>query len=178
MPGPCNTALVSASRTDRPVLTRTQPPVRETIEIAVPPRVAYDAVSDPRNMSRWSPENTGARLLSPGPLTVGSKFSGSNQRWLSRWSTTCTVVAADPGRKFIFDVSFAGFPVARWGYEFEATPAGCRVTETWSDTRTGVIGTIMKSGGLALTGVLDRSAHNREGMRATLAALKAELESR
>jgi len=39
---------------------------------------------------------------------------------------------ADPGRAFAFECSMMEFHYSTWGYRFEPTESGCRVTE-WSD---------------------------------------------
>ncbi|MEO6885644.1 MAG: SRPBCC family protein [Jatrophihabitantaceae bacterium] len=117
--------------------------VSGTIRIAAEPRVVYDAVSDPRQMDRWSPENTGAVLAGPTPeMQVGTSFVGSNKRGAARWVTRCTVIAADPGARFAFRVHQIGWrtprinaPIATWDYRFVATDSGTEVTEIWTDGR-------------------------------------------
>ena len=74
----------------------------------MPPRVAYDAVSDVTQMGRWSPENTGARVPASGPVEVGTSFVGTNRRGRATWVTECTVTAADPGERFAFRVHRIG----------------------------------------------------------------------
>ena len=71
-------------------------------------------VSDVVRMGEWSPENVGGRWLggATGPV-VGARFRGSNRRGWRRWSTTCTVVAADPGHTFAFDVQVFRIPASR-----------------------------------------------------------------
>src|SRR5260370_13087679 len=87
--------------------------------IAAPPDALYAMVSDVTRTGEWSPENRGGRWLDKtiGP-SVGARFRGSNRRGFRRWATTCTVVVADTGRRFTFDVAVAGITVARWAYEF------------------------------------------------------------
>jgi len=68
---------------------------------------------------------------------------------------------------------YAGLPVSVWHFDIEATPAGCRVTQTWTDERSALM---RRSGGVA-TGVNDREAHNREGMRTTLQRVKTAAEA-
>jgi hypothetical protein len=63
--------------------------------------------------------------------------------------------------------------VATWRYEIADTATGCEITETWIDERNGLV----KALGKPVSGVADRSAHNRAGMEATLAALKAAAEA-
>lgn len=137
--------------------------------IAAPADTLYDLVSDITRTGEWSPENVGGRWLgeATGP-TVGARFRGSNRRGLRRWSTTCTVVAADPGRCFAFDVAFAGIPVARWSYEFAPVGDATLVTETWNDRRPRPFAAVANP----IMGVPDLRAHNEKNMRTTLANLR------
>jgi uncharacterized protein YndB with AHSA1/START domain len=143
--------------------------VRVEQQIAAAPEALYALISDVTNMGRWSPENHTCRWLkgATGP-EVGARFKGSNKDGWRRWSTTCEVVSADPGRRFAFDARFAGVPIARWSYDFEPEGGGTRVVETWLDRRPKAL----RSPSRVVMGVPDRAEHNRAGMEATLAALK------
>ncbi|MCZ2523596.1 SRPBCC family protein [Streptomyces sp. HB2AG] len=158
------------------------PRVSESTEVAVPPRVVYDAVADVGAMGRWSPECTGADVEGAGAgftggaeVRVGTRFAGRNASGrVRRWSTDCTVTAAVPGERFAFLVRAAGLRVAVWEYRFEPADSGRAtvVTETWTDQR----GRLMHVVGRLVTGVRDRAAHNRATMKVTLRRLKEELE--
>ena len=144
-----------------------------TERIAAPPDKLYELVSDVVRMGDWSPENVAGRWL--GGVTapaVGARFTGSNRRGWRRWSTTCTVVAAEPGRTFSFDVAFLGVPVSRWTYEFQPDGDATIVTETWTDRRPGWFEFATRP----TMGVADVAAHNEENIRATLNNLKAAVE--
>lgn len=108
-----------------------------------------------------------------GPRTsVGARFRGYNKRRGS-WRTTCTVVAADPGREFTFEVGRD----ARWHYTFEPDGAGCRVTESFEILRVpGAVGRWLTKLG---TGVPwdERAADLCAGMRETLRRLKNAAEA-
>jgi uncharacterized protein YndB with AHSA1/START domain len=149
--------------------------VSVTRDVAAPPQVVWELVSDVTRMGEWSPETTGARWRggADGPA-VGARFSGSNRIGWRRWSTPCTVTAADPGRRFAFDVGVGPVAVATWAYDIEPTDAGCRVTETWVDRRAPVVATLT---GLVV-GVADRAEHNRAGMATTLERLAEAAEDR
>ena len=96
-----------------------------------------------------------------------------NRNGKKKWKTEGTIVEADPGRLLTFRITAAGFKVAEWRYELETTATGCRVTETWIDQR----GRIAKLLGKPVSGVEDRSAHNRVTMENTLERLKSTAES-
>lgn len=142
--------------------------------IDAPPEVVYDLISDVTQMGRWSPETRACQWLSgaDGPA-VGARFRGTNRIGWRRWSTTCTVTAADAGRWFAFDVTFGPLAVASWSYELIGGVGGTIVRETWRERRPrwfrALTGRVM--------GVPDRVTHNRAGMEATLDALRTAAEA-
>lgn len=143
-------------------------------EIAAPAEKLWTMVSDVTRMGEWSPENVGGAWLggATGPH-AGAKFRGKNRRGKRTWKSVATVVDAEPGRRFSFRVVAGGFKVAEWGYSFEPTATGCRVTETWRDQRSRFFKPIS---GMA-TGVADRATYNRAGMEQTLERLAAVAEA-
>lgn len=155
--------------------TRSPLTVSETIDVAIDPMTAWTTVTDVTRMGEWSPEATGAILITDGPISAGTRFRGQNAIGGKKWSTTCTVTVADPGREFTFEVSAFG-PTARWTYEFEPIADGTRITESWVDLRRGTRGRFAALIGWLVYGVRDRATHNPSTMRATLASLKLNLE--
>lgn len=147
-------------------------PVAESRDIAAPAHQLWAMVSDLSRMGEWSPENEGGRWVKGDGPAVGSEFRGHNRSGLRRWSTTARVVDAVPGRSFEIAITFAGFSVASWRYEFEDTPVGCRVTESWRDNRAvwqRVVGRVMGD---------HSGTHARQEMASTLANLAAVAENR
>jgi uncharacterized protein YndB with AHSA1/START domain len=139
---------------------------------ASPERV-WQLVSDITRMGEWSPETTSCSWIkgATGPA-VGAKFTGDNTNGKKKWSTTCVVSKCEPGKSFVFDVNVGPLKISRWAYEITAGDGSdaCTVTETWTDRRGGLVTML----GKPLSGVGDRSAHNRDGMVATLATLAAK----
>lgn len=137
-------------------------------EISAPAERVWSMISDVTRMGEFSPENVGARWLggATGPVP-GARFRGTNRRGWRRWSTQCTVIEADPPRRFAFRVTAVGLAVADWRYDLEPTDTGCRITETFVDRR----GALVRTAGRLLTGVADREDHNHASMQETLAAL-------
>lgn len=134
------------------------------------PDVVYAMVSDVTRMGSWSPETTSCRWLAgaTGPA-VGVRFRGTNRRGPLLWQTTCRVTAADPGRRFAFDVHFGPLPIASWAYDLVPDGDGCRVTESWTDNRSAAV----KVASVPVMGIKDRAGHNRRSMQSTLRALRA-----
>jgi len=142
--------------------------VSASARIAASADAVYDLVSDVTRMGEWSPENIGGRWLNGATApSVGARFRGSNRRGWRRWSTTCTVVAADRGRMFAFEVAVFGIPASRWTYECQPDGDATLVTETWTDRRPHWFARLAG----ATMGIDDIRAHNQENIRATLANL-------
>jgi uncharacterized protein YndB with AHSA1/START domain len=142
--------------------------VTVTREIAAPAADVWALVSDLTRMGEWSPENRGGAWVkgATGPAP-GARFKGENQNGDHSWSTDVTVVDCVPGERFSFLVTAGPFKIAEWSYDFEGTPAGCRVTESATERRNWLI----KKVGNKISGVADRDDHNRRNMEATLERL-------
>jgi uncharacterized protein YndB with AHSA1/START domain len=147
--------------------------VTVSADISAPADKVWALVSDLPRMGEWSPENNGGRWLdgATGP-EVGAKFRGRNAKGLRRWSTTCTITDATPGKRFAFDVSYGPLAISTWEYDLTGSGSSTQVTETWTDRRPAW----MKLASGPVMGVVDRAAHNRRGMEQTLAALKETAE--
>ncbi|HET7487047.1 MAG TPA: SRPBCC family protein [Acidimicrobiales bacterium] len=144
-----------------------------SVVIAAEPEVLWAMVTDLPRMGEWSPENKGGEWVgdATGPA-VGARFKGRNQRGKSRWSTTVTITEAEPGRSFAFRAS--GKPATVWRYGFEPAEGGTRVTESFAmDKPLGALNRLITK---VTTGVDDRRADMEEGVRTTLANLKAAAE--
>ena len=129
-------------------------------------------VADVTRMGEWSPENEGATWLGGATRAEpGAKFRGTNRNGKKKWDTVAKIADVDPGRSLV--PRTARFQSRRVALEFEPTPRGCRITETWIDER----GRIAKFLGKPVSGVDDRAPHNRLGMEQTLERLKAAAES-
>jgi hypothetical protein len=142
-------------------------------DVAAPPEVVWEMVTDLPRMGEWSPESQGGHWRDGVEKpAVGARFTGSNRNGLFRWKTNATVVEMMPRTVFSFDVSVLGIAVSNWRYEIEPTDSGCTVTETWTDHRARWFAAFA----LLATGVGDRESHNRETMETTLDALAAAAE--
>jgi uncharacterized protein YndB with AHSA1/START domain len=147
--------------------------VQVSRDVAAPATTVWAMISDVTRMGEWSPETTGCAWQkgASGPA-VGARFAGANRNGGKKWSTGCTVVDCTPGSRFAFEVAVGPMKIARWAYDITPTDNGCRVTETWTDQRGGLV----KKLGKPLSGVADRASHNRAGMEQTLERLAAAAE--
>jgi uncharacterized protein YndB with AHSA1/START domain len=150
--------------------------VTESITIDAAPEAVYDLVADVARMGEWSPEAVGARGASVRP-SPGDRFVGFNRRGPVIWWTYCTVLRAERGVVFEFDVDFGPIAVSRWTYTFEPSSQGTtNLVETWLDRRQGPLSLPIRAFG-KLVIPEDRAEHNRATMRATLVRLKAAAEA-
>ena len=142
--------------------------------IARSPEELYDMVADVTRMGEWSPvckacwwdEGHGPRL--------GARFTGRNELPERTWETRSEVVVADPGREFAFVVLSTG---TRWGYTFTPVEGGTQVTESWEFPPAGFAVFQERFGEDAQAQIADRSETSRNGITATLAAIKATAET-
>ncbi|MCZ7417377.1 MULTISPECIES: SRPBCC family protein [unclassified Streptomyces] len=161
--------------------------VSESVVVHADARAVYDRLSDPTQMGRWSPENTGATLRpgtdGAGPVAVGTVFDGHNKRGPFRWTTRCTVTEATPGERFAFRVTAIGLrrpvvpaAIATWRYRLETVADGTKVTETWTDDRRwpDAIATVFDK---AVTGGKTFDVFHVRNIRTTLRRLKDAMES-
>ena len=113
------------------------------------PTKVYGLITDLPTLASLAEEAAAMNWCKGDEAAPGAVFKGTNRNGFRRWTTTCTVTDADPGRAFAFDVKYLGAPVAHWRYDIAAEGGGCRVTEKTWDRRAGWMA---KAGGLA-TGV-------------------------
>ncbi|OHV06016.1 SRPBCC family protein [Mycobacterium talmoniae] len=149
------------------------PSVSASVQINASPESVYALITDLAVLADLAEEAVAMRWRDGDAARPGAVFTGENRHGTRRWSTTCTVTAAEPGRTFGFDVRAAIIPVAHWRYEITAVDDGCRVTESTWDRRPGWIRGITRW----TTGVSDRTAANTEHIRLTLHRLKQRAEA-
>jgi Polyketide cyclase / dehydrase and lipid transport len=149
------------------------PSATSTVEIAAEPSTVYALLTDLATLADLAEETAAMRWTKGDGVRPGAVFKGTNRNGWRRWTTTCTVTAAEPGRAFAFDVSHTGFPVARWRYDIAPTASGCTVTESTWDRRPAWF----KLASAPVTGVADRTSANAGHIEATLRRLKARAEN-
>lgn len=162
-------------------MTEPAPTVSASVTIDAAPESVYALITDLPTLAELAEEAVAMCWRTGDAARPGAVFTGRNQNGGHRWSTTCTVTDADPGRVFAFDVRTAIVPVARWRYDIAgivtAGPAtadgGCRVTEsTWDRRPRWIVGMTRLT-----TGVTDRTAANAKHIRVTLQRLKERAEA-
>ena len=149
------------------------PDVEVSRDIAASPEVVFAALTDVTRMGEWSPETYAAEWNEgvSGPA-VGATFTGHNRNDDNEWSTEATIVELVADERFFFDCAVGDFVFSSWGYVIEPTDAGCRVTEYSQN----LIPEEMREASSGISGVEDRTTHNRATMATTLDRLAAALE--
>ena len=149
------------------------PDLEVSRSIAAPPSAVFAALSDITRMGEWSPECIRAEWNEGfSAPALGAMFTGHNRNGDKEWTTESRIVDTTDDERFFFDCMVGDFTFASWGYSIEATDGGCEVTEYWQDHRPEE----SRQGVSKISGVLDRVAHNRAGMEATLERLAASVE--
>src|SRR4051794_34473886 len=155
-------------------MSETEPAsAQATVAVAAPPEVVYALLTDLPTLTELAEETAAMEWRKGGSCQPGAVFKGQNCNGAKKWSTTCTVTHAEPGRTFAFDVKSAIIPISRWRYDIAASDGGCTVTERTWDRRPGWFLPIARRA----TGVADRGSANAEHIRLTLERLKAKAEA-
>ena len=146
-----------------------------TVHMDAPPERIWALVSDVTKIGRYSPETFEAEWTdgATGPA-VGARFRGHVKRngiGPTYW-TQCEVTECEPGRAFAFGVGTPGKPpLSVWGYRLAPSASGgTDVTESFELRPLWWLRLYWALLGWA------RGKTNREGMRATLERIKAEVE--
>lgn len=147
-----------------------------SLVISRPPDRVWALITDITRTGEWSPENCGGVWLDGATTAaVGARFKGTNKRGRTKWSTTCEVTVAEPGREFTFVTGSAAKHDTLWRYVLEPVGDGTRVTESFELTKPiGPAGRLLTR---VTTGVRDRRADLEDNTRVSLENLKRIAEA-
>jgi Polyketide cyclase / dehydrase and lipid transport len=108
-------------------------------QVQASPEELYDLVADVTRIGEFSPECRQAEWIEGDlPARPGMRFRGRNAASrLLRWSRTCEVVTAAPGREFSFRTipSLTKPDSTVWTYRFGPVDGGTEVTESYEVVR-------------------------------------------
>lgn len=147
---------------------------QDSIVVARPPEELYDLVSDITRMGEWSPVCKECWWDEGDGPSVGAWFTGRNEESGRTWQTRSKVVAAERGREFTFLVNG---DLVRWSYTFAPVDGGTELTESWEFLPAGLAFFDERFGADAQTQVQARIRSAREGIPATLGAIKKTAEA-
>lgn len=145
----------------------------ESIHVAVAPEQLYEMVSDVTRTGEWSPICRACWWDEGAGPRVGAWFTGRNETPERTWESRSQVVAAEPGRKFAWEVNNGW---VYWGYTLEPEDGGTRLTESWEFREKGLAGFRSRFGEQAEDEIEKRRAAAASGIPATLAAIKKAAE--
>jgi hypothetical protein len=143
-----------------------------SVTINADPAAVYALITDLPTLASLAEEANAMEWHKGDSVTPGAVFKGHNRQGTKKWTTTCTITDAEPGRAFAFDVKSLVIPVAHWRYDITAGDDGCTVVERTWDKRPGWF---RKPAGMA-TGVKDRDTANAKHIKLTLQRLKEKAE--
>ena len=146
----------------------------QTIHVSVPPADLYEIVSDVTRMGEWSPVCRECWWDEGAGPHVGAWFTGRNQTPERTWETRSQVVAAEPGRRFAWEVNNGW---VSWCYTFAPDGEGSMLTESWIFLPAGIAGFRERYGADADAEIEKRREAAESGIPATLAAIKKTAES-
>jgi uncharacterized protein YndB with AHSA1/START domain len=145
--------------------------VRE--HIGAPPQKVWALLANLEQMGQWSPECYRVQWLdgASSPATAGARFRGWNRLGWMRWSTTCQVKTAEPGRELAFSTIQKDRELVRWRYLLEPASGGTDLIESfqviWLPFTVRVAEDML---------MRDRDRCREEAMRTTLSRIKAYAE--
>jgi len=100
---------------------RDQPTVEVEVRVAGDPDRIWELVTDIDLPPRFSNEVQSVEWLDGATgVAVGNRFRGHNRNpALGQWSTECTVVEVEPGRRWVWTVVSGQDRMATWGFEVD-----------------------------------------------------------
>jgi len=146
----------------------------ESVVVDASAQALYDLVTDISRTGEWSPICQKCWWRDGDGPRPGAWFHGRNEADGRTWETESQVAVAEPGQEFAWLV---GGKYARWSYRFEPGPDGTVLTETWTFLPEGRELFRTKYGAEAENMIALRRRQARDGIPATLAAIKRIAEA-
>jgi uncharacterized protein YndB with AHSA1/START domain len=146
----------------------------ERIHVDASPEAVWSLLSDVERMGEWSPECYQVNWLdgATAPATPGARFTGKNKWGPMRWSMTCEVKTADPGREISWATLQRGRELVTWTYRLEPSGGGTEVVESfdvhWLPLGPRIVEDFV---------MLNRDQQRSAAMAATLKRIKAAAEA-
>lgn len=146
----------------------------DSITVHAPAQAVYELVSDISRTGEWSPTCVRCEWDDPAWTGVGATFTGYNETPSRSWQTTSTVIAAEPGSRFAWEV---GNGFVRWSYDLRPAGDDTNVSETWTFLPAGLEFFAEKFGDEAAEAIETRTQRAKDDIPRTLARMKQIAES-
>jgi uncharacterized protein YndB with AHSA1/START domain len=143
-----------------------------TTTVAASPAQVWALVTDVARMAEWSPQVVRTVVLG-GPVRRGTRFLNLNHQGWKHWPTSAKVVRFEPHRDFAFRITENR---TVWSFQLEPTDDGGTLVTHRRETPEGISLVSRALTAAALGGQEPFRTELLEGMRRTLARVKAELE--
>lgn len=95
-------------------------PLNGTITINRSPDQVYNFLTDLQSIPKWEGEVLEVRVLTDGPVRLGTKFIEKVKLPMKTFEAKCEVTGLDPGRRMAFR---AGSPLMNYEGEYHLSPA-------------------------------------------------------
>ncbi len=152
--------------------TQIEPLLEETIEVDATPAQVWSLVSDLRRMASWSPQVV-KTIVRGGVVRQGTRTVNLNRRGLLVWPTRAKVIRFEPHRELAFRIKDN---LTIWSFTLEPTESGGTRIIQRREAPDGISSISVTLTAAAFGGQQGFGSELREGMRQTLARIKAEAE--
>jgi uncharacterized protein YndB with AHSA1/START domain len=153
--------------------TQIEPLLEAGIEIDASPARVWSLVSDLPRMAAWSPQVV-RTFVRGGAVRQGTRTLNLNRRGVLFWPTRAKVVRFEPHREIALRIQ-ENFTI--WSFVLEPTKAGGTLVTQRREAPDGISPISLRLTEAVLGGQQGFTEELREGMRRTLARLKAEAEA-
>lgn len=148
----------------------------ERIRVNAPAQRVWALIADISRMGEWSPECRRSEWLdgatAPAP---GVRFRGHSRIGVYRWSRTCIVLIAEPGRELAFaTLTKRGEHQTMWRYRLDLDDEGVTLSESFEIV--GPVVSLVRAMLATHAGRRYRLRQIRRGMQRTLERIKAAAE--
>ena len=151
-----------------------EPLLEASIDIAAPPAQVWEVVSDVRRMSEWSPQVDSTRLRDGfEQVGLGAEFTNKNSHGELPWVTHGRIVRFEPEREIAFRIE-ENWVV--WSFVLDPYDGGTRLTQR-RETPDGISDFSLELTDTYMGGQEAFTQTMRDGMRQTLAGIKAAVEA-
>ena len=149
------------------------PTISHSVEIDAPVAKVWSLVSDPRHMTRWSPQTWKTFLRGGGQLGEGARFFNINKRGLLVWPTQSKIVRFTPEQEVAWRVK-DNYTI--WSLKLTPNATGGTTLLQSREAPQGLSNISVTLTKRFFGGLDDFAAELQRDMGTTLAKIKAEAE--